>query len=90
MESFNNWKTRFLDWVQHEPVRAAEAVRMLLFSLAGALAFVNGLEDVATQISGVIAAGFSIYASQRARGKVQPVITIPDEHTEEMERTDNV
>lgn len=66
------WFERFKEWVRNEPVRAAEVLRNLLFSLTAILA-VAGVQVEATAISGAVTALISIYATQTVREKVTPV-----------------
>lgn len=71
------WFERFKEWVRHEPVQAAENVRIVLFGITALLA-ATGVEVEATAVSGTVTALFSIYASRKARSKVSPVDKDPD------------
>ena len=78
MEEFKAWFKRFANWVRYEPVRAAESVRVLLYSVTGMLALGPGVDELITQIMGVVTALFSIYASRLTRNKVSPVAKFDD------------
>jgi len=81
MDGFNEWLDGFKAWVRHEPVRAAERVRMLLFSTAALLQITTGQEELTAAV-GVITALFSIYASKWSRDRVSPVSVTTGEFEE--------
>lgn len=71
------WFERFKLWVRYEPVRAAEAVRNVLFAVVAMLAAM-GVQVEVTSVVGGITALFSIYASKITRDKVSPVAKTED------------
>ena len=84
MEEATGWLKRFSDWVQYEPVRAAEEIRMLLVSVTALVGIQLG-DPVITSIMGVITAAFSIWASKKSRDSVMPVKRVEENYVDRQE-----